>query len=455
MPVSQSFQWSPQPEAFAILDQIVSRFLDRCAAAGDLARRLRRETGTRFFDWIDFIEVPDEGTLRKRLSTTGFVPTDIAAEGSAFHHPGALFPTVLLSGAGIHRVGLKVDSVSDFLAAHNITNDHKILGEPYATMRRVLAFSGDGAELWVVERHGSHDLAPAPVDADHCMRSLHHFECLRRRKRDWENEDDGWKRLSDLLDASIADLGKDATADLFFRAERDYWQRRNRAGRMQKARQDVLGLGWGNHDHHTFRCSRERFHQVVGTLEKVGFFCRERFYAGHEAGWGAQVMEQPHCGLVVFADVDLSPEEVSGDFAHSGLTPRDFLGTVGIWCGLHGDSMMLAGMHHLEAQFDFDLLRDQLSTIGIETMDPFTDMPFLRQAFTEGERWKVPEKRVNKLLAEKLITPAQANQFLMQGAIGSHLENLQREYGYKGFNQHAVSDIIRRTDPRTVSLRGG
>jgi hypothetical protein len=34
------------------------------------------------------------------------------------------------------------------------------------------------------------------------------------------------------------------------------------------------------------------------------------------------------------------------------------------------------------------------------------------------------------------------------GAIGSHLENLERNDGYKGFNQTGVSDIIARTDPR-------
>ena len=33
-------------------------------------------------------------------------------------------------------------------------------------------------------------------------------------------------------------------------------------------------------------------------------------------------------------------------------------------------------------------------------------------------------------------------------AIGSHLENLQRKGGFKGFNQHAVSLIIAKADPR-------
>jgi hypothetical protein len=34
------------------------------------------------------------------------------------------------------------------------------------------------------------------------------------------------------------------------------------------------------------------------------------------------------------------------------------------------------------------------------------------------------------------------------GALGSHLENLERNDGFKGFNQKGVSDIIARTDPR-------
>ena len=35
-----------------------------------------------------------------------------------------------------------------------------------------------------------------------------------------------------------------------------------------------------------------------------------------------------------------------------------------------------------------------------------------------------------------------------QGAIGSHLENLERNEGFKGFNQTGVSEIISATDPR-------
>ena len=49
---------------------------------------------------------------------------------------------------------------------------------------------------------------------------------------------------------------------------------------MQNARQDKLGLGWANHDHHTYRSSRRHFARLIAIFEKLGFVCRERFYAG-------------------------------------------------------------------------------------------------------------------------------------------------------------------------------
>jgi hypothetical protein len=81
-------------------------------------------------------------------------------------------------------------------------------------------------------------------------------------------------------------------------------------------------------------------------------------------------------------------------------------------------------------------------------MPPFSDFPFLRQAFTSGERWAVAKHRVDRALEQGWIDAAQHAKFLQEGAIGSHLENLQRREGYKGFNQQAVSAIIAATDPR-------
>ena len=159
-------------------------------------------------------------------------------------------------------------------------------------------------------------------------------------------------------------------------------------------------------------------------------------------------MEQPVCRLAVFADVDLAPDEVDGDFAHRLLESRDQLGTVGLWCALHGESMLGAGLHHLAARFDFDAVTAGLAEWGIKMMRPFSDFVYLRQAFTQGERWRVDLDRLDHLAAMCQIDSGQQAQFASEGALGSHLENIQRAEGFKGFNQRNVSDIIRRTDPR-------
>jgi hypothetical protein len=187
---------------------------------------------------------------------------------------------------------------------------------------------------------------------------------------------------------------------------------------------------------------------VVEFLLKLGFEKRERYYAGAEAGWGAQISEQSMVGIVVFADVDLLPEETEIDFSRQRLPAAGKLGTVGLWVGLHGESFLQAGMHHLEARFDYGLLREQLKAEGVNTMNPFSNFEFLRQAFTEGERWPVERARAEVLVSGKLITPEQFDKFMKEGALGSHLENLQRHGGFKGFNQKSVSAVIAATDPR-------
>ena len=167
-------------------------------------------------------------------------------------------------------------------------------------------------------------------NAERAQAAHRHSEALRKRRRSFESDADGFRHLDAIVDAAIFDLGADWTCDLFFAAERGFWQRRNHVARYQKGRQDNLGLGWANHDHHTYRSSRGHFQALIALWEKLGFKSRERFYAGAEAGWGAQVMEQHATGITTFNDVDMSPEELMGDFAHNG-TSTDRIITLERW----------------------------------------------------------------------------------------------------------------------------
>lgn len=445
------FRWSPQPEAAALLSDVLDDFRRRIPWVEHLSQRLRNETGTRLIDWVDHIMLPHDAALADRLQSSGFTPLE-TDDVAIWRHAGGLFPNIVLANDA-RRLTLKVESVADFLLAHHI-RPPRLEGDPLASIRRArVAIEGD-TECCIVERHGSRALFP-DANGDELIDApaiLYHAEHLLLRQRDGLTTDDGFAEAERVIDAAITELGIPRACDLFFAAERAYWQSRNRAARIQKSRQDALGLGWGNHDHHTYRSSREFFATLIRLLEKLGFHCRERFYAGQTAGWGAQVLEQPDCGIVIFADVDLSPEEVSGDFAHDPLAERDELGTVGLWCRLHGEAFLEAGMHHLECQFDFDAAREQLRELGIESMKPFTDLPFLKQAFTKGEVWPVRPDRIDALLREGRISAENAQKFRTTGALGSHLEILQRDDGYKGFNQTGIDEIILKTDPRAASV---
>lgn len=451
----QQYHWEPQPESQRLIDSILERFLQACPKAAELAERMTTETATRFKDWIDHIQLAANDPAVEQLEKVGFVKNeDRQTEDGmdCYENTKGLFPPILV-GSGLLRVGIKVDSVADFLAVWRLDRA-RVQGRPLSQLRTANVFDGTGAEMLVVERHGTMGFGSHAIDSNFAMRSMAHYERLRCRGRNDKDVDKAFAELMRLIESAVAELGQDLACDLFFRTEREYWMRRNTAARVQKSRQDKLGLGWANHDHHTYRSSRACYPKLIKVLEALGMYCRERFYAGEEAGWGAQVLEHPVTGIVVFADVDMDPEEINGDFSHEGFKERPAdagLGTVGLWCSLHGEAMLAAGMHHLECQFDWQALVDQLEeTAGIKTMDPFTTFPFLRQAFTEGERWDIDGWRLDALVSKGFITEKQAEVFREEGAIGSHLENLERNDGYKGFNQQGVSDIIARTDPRKL-----
>lgn len=448
-----NFNWPLAYEAEALLSRHINAFLAANPTAARLAQRMHDETGTEFFEWTDhFILSQDHATA---LRDVGFVPeaSDAPVDHTVHAHPHAMLPRVLLSVKARPSevppvLAIRPESLADFLARNNLAGEP--VGPPCSRYRVVTVSEEHGTVFQAVERLGYRGFLvtePRPGFAEDVLKAR---ELWRTRRRDFQQDDEA-VRHAFAVQARVLDLvGTEVACELFFAEEREFWMFRNRAGRVQKRRQDQLGLGWANHDHHTFRCSRRYFPDLVEFMENLGLAKRERFYAGAEAGWGAQVMEAPAVGIVVFADVDLLPAEVDEDYAAKRLPEAPQVGTVGLWCGLHGDSLLQAGMHHLEARFNHPLLREQLAAEGIATMKPFSDFPFLKQAFTEGEHWPVNPARVDTLLRKGLITPAQADGFIKNGAVGSHLENLERKGGFKGFNQKSVSAIISAVDPRKL-----
>jgi hypothetical protein len=445
---SGQFDWPLAYEAERLLRQQIDGFLAHNSFGRRLAERMRDETGTDFFEWIDHLILSAED--EHPLLEAGFLPDDCAETPNGeklFEHPRATLPRILVNTKqGPSVIALRPEFIADFIARQSLGAEAE--GEPGSQYRRVMVAEENGTRLEAVERRAYRGFVAASLSSGQAQSILKARELWHTRRRQFSVDAEGFDIANRILTRSIELVGRDLSCQFFFEAEREYWASRNQAARIQKLRQDRLGLGWGNHDHHTFRCSREHFVNLIAFLSNLGFEKRERYYAGAEAGWGAQISEQSLVGIVVFADVDLMPEETHVDFSTTRLARAPRLGTVGLWVGLHGESFLEAGMHHLEARFDFNLLRDQLKQQGVNTMKPFSDFEFLRQAFTEGERWAVRRERAERLCSAGLISASQLEQFLKDGALGSHLENLQRHGGFKGFNQKSVSAVISATDPR-------
>jgi hypothetical protein len=442
-----SFDWKCQPVAERLILDGVERAIQMNPFIAQLDRDLLEKTSTRLFDWLDHVVFLHSPEIEKKLAEAGFVLQSGECSEGVYFHPGAQLPRVALSD--VHPLGLAicVDQIADFLLVRGGLPG-AIEGTPFGRYRKCLVDMSCGVNLWVVERRGTFSVQPIREEEGYLGRYFKAVEAYSNRKRCLPDEDRAMEEAHLSVRTLVDLVGIDLAATIVLEAERNYWQARNTAGQLQKNRQDKLGVGWANHDHHTFRSSRRHFVGLVKFFEALGFHCRERFYAGEEAGWGAQVMENPTCRLVLFLDVDLDPHEVQGDFAHEPLPELPRLGTIGLWCALHGDSILRAGMHHLEAQFMFDELTHDLDRSGVKMMQPFSFFPYLKQAFTVGEMWPVDDEILENLMLESKITREQAEKFRCKGALGSHLENLQRREGYKGFNQKNVSIIIKETDPR-------
>jgi hypothetical protein len=440
--------WPRCPEAAEYFISLFRAFASHNPAVAEMADRMLDHAGVPMVNLIDHWVVPNTPSLADELTAIGLC-SQVTQDGDAFWgHASARLPRLRIAGENDEvRLAIAVEDLRLFADCNDLT-PHGQLGDPDSGYEEIRIPQPAG-ELAVVVRTGYSGFRPGRLMAAD-QRALQTARSeIRNRPRAGE-ETRIAEQTSDLMRSLSESVEMDRLVDEFFHAERDYYMSRNSAARRQYQRQQDLGIGWANHDHHTFRSAREGFRALVNLWLQLGFEPREKFYAGAEAGWGAQIFEHPVSRVVLFCDVDMAPEEINIEYSRHDLPPLPQLGTIGLWCGLHGSSLCEAGLHHLEAEFDFARERSQLVSEGIGVMAPFTDLPILKQAFTEAETWPVEPARANRLFDLGLISAAQRDQFLDHGAHGSHLEILQRWEGFKGFNKTGIDAIIKQTDARNA-----
>jgi hypothetical protein len=440
-------QWKQHPAANILVEKQLDALIKGNPDLSRLRDRLKNETGTRLRDYVDYLVFSGSSEILDEFKECGFVEE---SPGILFH-PAAIFPKIYVNNddAINQGVAVRVDSIGNFLVVNGYS--HPIEGTPFSRFRRCKISSTNGVMFWVVERGWGFDQYPVNKTEDYLYIYLRALEKWQTRPRFEGNDDESFEKTLQLADEVITEVGQDMGAYLFFLVERWFWKFRNTGAGFLKPLLDKVGVGWACHDHHTFRSSRKHFSCLIRFFKKLGFHLREKFYAGQDAGWGAQVMENPTLGITLFLDVDLKEDELEIHFEKDPLPELDTLGTVGLWCGLHGDSILQSGLHHLAVRSDFLRLREIFETSGVKQMPPFSAFSYLMQAFTVGDTWAVDPERVSQLRERGLISNEAARRFVSRGAVGSHLELIQRGNGYKGFSQKEVSSIIKATDPRASS----
>ena len=179
----ESFQWSPQPAAFGFVRLLAGDFLAACPEAAAFADRMRIETGTRFFDWIDHIRVNARDPKASQLERAGYCPVSHSASYTVFVNDRGVFPPILVWD-GVTEIAIKVESVVDFLAANQLQRE--VLGSPLAALRTCRIYGGQVCAMTIVERHGTRGFDAEAAEPEHPVQRLIHMEKFRTRRRDFE-----------------------------------------------------------------------------------------------------------------------------------------------------------------------------------------------------------------------------------------------------------------------------
>src|SRR5689334_8623064 len=114
------FDWPLCYAAEEFLLNQIAALTARNSAAAQLAERMRSETGTLLFDWVDHVVLPAH--FEPALANAGFVPDPLGdtphSNQSVFWHPDAMLPRVIIDRTSRRdeaplSLAIHVDSVSD------------------------------------------------------------------------------------------------------------------------------------------------------------------------------------------------------------------------------------------------------------------------------------------------------------------------------------------------------
>src|SRR5262245_57489390 len=119
------FQWHPQPAAAAVVQQLVTDYLNRQPRLRELSEQMQSQTGTRLTDWLDHLVVPSDENLAVEALHVGYeLAGDL--ESTVFRHAQGMFAPLVVSDRRLHGdltagAAIKVENVDHFLQTHGLT----------------------------------------------------------------------------------------------------------------------------------------------------------------------------------------------------------------------------------------------------------------------------------------------------------------------------------------------
>lgn len=447
------FLWRSYPKAQHFLEGQLSNFLVPAKASASssdpfletlVLRDAAAECGLRFFDLLDYVRLAVPRSARMLIVQQGFIPQEFSQEpGRLYAHEEAIFPALYIEevksekASAVLEIALKVEDLEQLQKKRKYSGS--VSGEVESSFRKMSWVGPRGSyRLTFVERKGHRNFLEGPKEDLKNLREVRYLFGPHRdtQIRPLEDVEAAFDRTFEIVEKAMTLVGRERAAYEWLQAEVRYWEQRNKAATLQGERQRALGLGWMNKDHMTYRNSKAMFPRTVELLSRLGFEKRERLHAEE---FTAQILENRALGVAAFVDVD--PRE------------KKEIGTVGLWVKVHGESLLIAGLHHMAARFDFVNVQEILGRHGITFRPPFSNFDELKQVFTEGEKRLIPERHAKRLYKNGFITQLQYQRYVTEGAIYTHLENIQRRNGFKGFNPQSV-DVTLRDTGKSLRLKG-
>jgi len=437
-------------KAAAYVHSALAEALLKTPAAQRFHERLLELCAVRLIDILDHLVSPGEDAAFVDAGWRLIAP-------GLWRHPSGGFPDIIAGAEPC--IAFRVEFIDAFVKATGL--EAAVEGARHGRFRRATAFVGAGVRFVAVERRGWAGYDDANSSERKLRRAQLHQQIFRSRRRQFRDVEGGFSHTERLVDAAVADLGAPWACDLFMRAEREFWASRCDAGQVQSRRQMHAGVGWSNFDHGACCSSREHVHAAARILAKLG--CKDQETLSRDDGVAAMAFTMsPARGPALLLEVDLAAHEDAFNDDGPSLSPLTWHRRAGLWCALHGESLLEGGLARVAGRYDQALLRRHLAHNGIETISVPEGDARLRQELAPGGLLAVSPIRVNHLERAGYLSRTRGDHLRLNGAVATHLQSVHRAGGCQAFelpgeaSQHDVAPVqtaeVRRRPTRSRIL---